>query len=191
MDYGWPAAQQHQPSQMTEKHLELDEAAFEQAFVDAKHAVDETESKDSKKEKVNEAIQPKFNMSFACTDPGDVMGEYDFDQHASTLGLEASASSLAQSLTAPEAAREDLGVHDMELPQELPKIGSDTIPAESGLNPQAESDELARTAGKLLDTLKEEQSSKFQNSAFLGLMRQLRDREVRIEGDQVVSVSTN
>lgn len=50
-------------------------------------------------------------------------------------------------------------------------------------------DELAKTAGQLLDSLKHEQSQKFQQSSFLALMRQLRDKEVRVEGDKMVDVS--
>lgn len=52
-----------------------------------------------------------------------------------------------------------------------------------------EADDLARTAGQLLDHVKHDQSQKFQNSNFLALMRQLRDREVRVEGDRMVDVS--
>ncbi|THY36463.1 hypothetical protein D6D01_00445 [Aureobasidium pullulans] len=47
-------------------------------------------------------------------------------------------------------------------------------------------DELAQTAANLLERVSENQSSKFKNSAFLGLMRQLADREVRVEGDKMV-----
>ncbi|KAF7361678.1 hypothetical protein MVEN_00511300 [Mycena venus] len=52
----------------------------------------------------------------------------------------------------------------------------------------AEADELARTAGLLLETVRDAQATntKFQNSAFLGLMRGLRDREVVVEGNEVV-----
>lgn len=50
-------------------------------------------------------------------------------------------------------------------------------------------DELARTAGELLDNVKHEHSAKFRESKFLAFMGQLRDRKVRIEGDKVVDVS--
>lgn len=50
-------------------------------------------------------------------------------------------------------------------------------------------DELAQTAANLLDRVSDNQTSKFKNSAFLGLMRQLADREVRVEGDKMVPVS--
>ena len=184
MNYIPPLTQQPQIDHVNGESLNFDEASFEEAFSAARQAIDETDSKNKEKERVNDATQPRFNMGFACTDPGDVMGEYDFDQHAPKLGLKAQDPDLA-GLT-----REDLGVHDDVSQEELPKIGSDTIPADSGLSPAAESDELSRTAGVLLDTLKDERNSKFQNSAFLGLMRQLRDKEIRIEGDQMVSVST-
>ncbi|KAH8093943.1 TPR-like protein [Cristinia sonorae] len=47
-------------------------------------------------------------------------------------------------------------------------------------------DELARTAGLLVNTVQHEENPKFKNSEFLGLMRQLRDREMVVEGNQVV-----
>ena len=77
---------------------------------------------------------------------------------------------------------------------DLNRVGSDRIldktfdemQANEGVN---DADELARTAGQLLDNLKHDQSQKFQESNFLSLMRQLRDREVRVEGDKLVEVS--
>ena len=76
-----------------------------------------------------------------------------------------------------------------------PKIGSDAILEEASKGQKEhdsahEADELARTAGQLLDNLKDEHSQKFQDSSFLALMRQLRDKEVRVEGDQMVDVSS-
>jgi peroxin-5 len=52
-------------------------------------------------------------------------------------------------------------------------------------NPQ-NSDELARMAALLLENVKDEQNPKFQKSQFMGLMRQLRDGDVIVEGDQIV-----
>ncbi|KJA20716.1 hypothetical protein HYPSUDRAFT_42780 [Hypholoma sublateritium FD-334 SS-4] len=49
-----------------------------------------------------------------------------------------------------------------------------------------EADELARTAGLLLENVKHEQNPKFQKSAFLGLMKQLRDGEVIVDGNKMV-----
>ena len=47
-------------------------------------------------------------------------------------------------------------------------------------------DALAATAQELLEKVEHNQSDKFRNSQFLGLMRRLRDREVKVEGDQMV-----
>ena len=74
------------------------------------------------------------------------------------------------------------------------RIGSDTILDESSRQSQQHSnaddaDELARTAGNLLDNVKGDTSKKFQESNFLSLMRQLRDREVTVDGDRIVDVS--
>lgn len=74
------------------------------------------------------------------------------------------------------------------------RIGSDRIINEdrekqSQVNEDTEADELARTAGQLLDNVKGDQSRKFQESNFLSLMRQLRDKEVRVENDKLVDVS--
>lgn len=50
-------------------------------------------------------------------------------------------------------------------------------------------DDLARTAGLLLDTVQSETNAKFKNSAFMGLMRQLRDGEMIVEGNEMVQRS--
>ena len=47
-------------------------------------------------------------------------------------------------------------------------------------------DELARTAAVLLENVKDETNPKFQNSQFLGLMKQLRDGQMVVEGNQMV-----
>ncbi|KAF9891283.1 hypothetical protein FE257_004847 [Aspergillus nanangensis] len=80
------------------------------------------------------------------------------------------------------------------LPQETVRIGSDTIPQTNRDDTQGrvnDADELARTAGHLLDSVRHDQSQKFQNSNFLALMRRIRDREVQVEGDEFREVSTS
>ncbi|CAG8487932.1 23408_t:CDS:2 [Cetraspora pellucida] len=46
--------------------------------------------------------------------------------------------------------------------------------------------ELAKSAGKLIESIKDETNPKFQNSSFIKFMKQLRDNEVSIEGNKVV-----
>ncbi|GAM38838.1 hypothetical protein TCE0_034f09897 [Talaromyces pinophilus] len=72
-------------------------------------------------------------------------------------------------------------------PAEKIRIGSDLIGTTEETNAQdhkEDSDELARTAGHLLDSLSHDTSQKFKESSFLALMRRIRDREVHIEGDE-------
>jgi hypothetical protein len=75
-----------------------------------------------------------------------------------------------------------------------PPIGSDAInyiekadrtPDQSG----RDADELARTAGQLLDMVKNDSSEKMRNSQFLNLMRQLRDREVEVQGNDLATTT--
>ena len=70
------------------------------------------------------------------------------------------------------------------------RLGADLIHdplSETQERPEHEDpDALARTAGQLLDSVRNNQSAKFQNSEFLELMRQLRDKEVMVKDDNIV-----
>ncbi|CAG8055714.1 unnamed protein product [Penicillium salamii] len=84
--------------------------------------------------------------------------------------------------------------HEYEPVTEDIRLGSDLIPQSEKQDPQTkgrDADELARTAGQLLDSVRNEQSEKFAQSNFLALMRRIRDREVEVEGDEFREVSTN
>ncbi len=88
----------------------------------------------------------------------------------------------------------DVGKELQEMDPYQERIGSDRILEESMKRDEDnidndDADELARTAGQLLDNVRHDQSQKFQQSSFLSLMRQLRDREVQVEGDKLVDVS--
>ncbi|KAL5485313.1 hypothetical protein ACEPAI_7955 [Sanghuangporus weigelae] len=52
-----------------------------------------------------------------------------------------------------------------------------------------ETDDLARTAGLLVDSVKDEQNPKFKNSQFMRLMRDLRDGDVVVDGNDMVERS--
>ncbi|RKF62776.1 putative peroxin 20 [Erysiphe neolycopersici] len=64
-------------------------------------------------------------------------------------------------------------------------IGADTIENED-MSREDNQDSLSRTASRLLGSVHNERSKKFQNSQFLELMRRFRDKEATIQGDQVV-----
>ena len=93
----------------------------------------------------------------------------------------------------------DAGLHDTRSQEsqgmlDHRRIGSDQILEElkklrEAGNEADDAEVLARTAGQLLENVKGDQSQKFKESNFMSLMRQLRDKEVRVEGDQFVDVS--
>ncbi|KAF1356131.1 hypothetical protein BDV97DRAFT_392 [Delphinella strobiligena] len=83
------------------------------------------------------------------------------------------------------------GINRIQTPQEtIRPMEDEQTPQQQQDQPTRADDELAQTAADLLDKISHERSSKFQNSAFLGLMRKLADREVKVEGDKMVEVST-
>lgn len=117
--------------------------------------------------------------------------EAAFDQARADMELQ--GADLAQQDT-----RQNLNTDEVEtiepVPQEQIRLGSDLIPHGDKEDPQTrgrDADELARTAGQLLDSVRNDQSQKFQQSNFLALMRRIRDREVEVEGDEFREVSTN
>jgi len=72
------------------------------------------------------------------------------------------------------------------------RIGADTIHdsrSDEGREEQEDPDALSKTAGKLLNSVEHNQSSKFQNSQFLTLMRQFRDKQALVQGDKIVEAS--
>lgn len=101
-----------------------------------------------------------------------------------------------------QAAKPELQSEQASLSHELQEghlaaapIGADAIhhpdaPSHAPLTPAQESDDLARTAGALLTSVQGDQSDKFANSQFLQLMRQLRDKEVVVEGDAILPVAS-
>lgn len=70
------------------------------------------------------------------------------------------------------------------------EMQSSHSPQQESTTQSQDADELARTAGLLIDTVRGEQNPKFKNSQFMGLMQQLRDREVVIEGNDMVQITT-
>lgn len=61
---------------------------------------------------------------------------------------------------------------------------------EQDQHPNDDDDEMAETAARLLDSVADNTSEKFRQSTFLELMRRLRDREVRVEGDKMVETDS-
>lgn len=126
-------------------------------------AVEETVQAQVSTAKAELDMDAAFEAAF-----NDVLAESQHDE------LDALESSLHQ----PEEVVEQV--------QQQPVVGEEEKTEEE--KEKDENDELAKTAAELLDSVSTDTSSKFQNSKFLLLMRRLRDREVRVEGDKVVEV---
>lgn len=124
-----------------------------------------------------------------------------YDEAAFERAFDAAREVMQQSEESAhrEEIRLDAGLHDIKAQKseawpDHRRIGSDRILDEAQKMGEEgkeadDGEELARTAGQLLENVKGDQSQKFQQSNFLSLMRQLRDKEVRVEGDKLVDVS--
>lgn len=116
------------------------------------------------------------------------------DAAQAELSKEETSRSQKQGELAQEVQLNESAERFMSVPEEAPlipqqaRIGSDLIknPADSPEPQPEDPDALARTAGQLLESVRNNTSEKFQNSQFLQLMRQFRDREVQVEGDKIV-----
>ena len=150
---------QQKQPEMQVEHA-FDEAAFENAFEAARFEVQQAELQE---------IEQSFKVPRAETQQAS---QQDIISNQEVYG-------------GLSAEREVWMNHD--------RIGADRISDEAEEDRTKENhneaDELARTAGQLLENVKNDQSQKFRESNFLSLMRQLRDKEVRVEGDKLVDVS--
>ena len=125
----------------------------------------------------------------AAQDPIQAANPETFDESAFAAAFDHARAEvdMQENVSSQDPQQTDTG-NEEEL-----KIGSDTIPHlenSDPINSGDNSDELAKTAGQLLDSVSHDQSQKFKESNFLALMRRIRDREVRVEGDQFRDVST-
>ncbi|EPS34096.1 hypothetical protein PDE_09058 [Penicillium oxalicum 114-2] len=115
-----------------------------------------------------------------------------FDDSAFEAAFEQARADM-QELQSPQLSREPETVPQNQMTQpeepvvqeqEKITIGSDTIPKDETVTANQDADALARTAEHLLNSVRHEKDQKFQQSNFLALMRRIRDREVRVEGDE-------
>jgi hypothetical protein len=99
----------------------------------------------------------------------------------------ADSQSLEQPLSQWPPASIDIDHEPLSRLDEMPGVAQELPLQESIIEqPQHDDDALAATAQELLEKVEHNQSDKFKNSQFLGLMRKLADRQVRVEGDKMV-----
>lgn len=119
-------------------------------------------------------LQPQAQ---ATADIDDAAFEAAFAAAAATL----SSTSSPSSLPAPtEEKQQEQETVKQEEEEEGGKEEEDN-----------QTDDIAKTAGNLLDSLSSESSKKFRESEFMALMRRLRDGEVRVVGDKMVEVGVS
>lgn len=116
-----------------------------------------------------------------------------FDESAFEAAFEQARADMETDVSGTvEQGSDNVESAEETLPTETQRIGSDNIPSAEDREPTArlnDADELAKTAGQLLDNVQHDQSQKFKGSNFLALMRRIRDREVQVEGDEFREVS--
>ncbi|RDL41757.1 uncharacterized protein BP5553_01736 [Venustampulla echinocandica] len=168
---GFTSAQAQSSSMAQERQQEdvFDEAAFARAFEEAAQLEDEVAQQGLEAEQDDSQV--------------DGIQEAASQQQQGQLGEEILLDKSAERLLESEETLTTQGL-----------IGADQIHHPSGTNWQTQHqpqdhDALARTASQLLDNVQDDQSSKFQNSNFLRLMRQLRDKEVTVKGDKIVGTN--
>lgn len=157
---------------------DFDEAAFERAFNQASlDMVAETEAV----EETVETQQPAYETGASTANfSSDAQSYMDVQDLSHTLSQDNEARALEDANRAAELERlenEPVVDQDITMLEQEEQIAA---------NAQADDDALAATAKELLEKIQHNQTDKFKNSQFLNLMRKLRDREMRVEGDQMV-----
>ncbi|KAK3708917.1 hypothetical protein LTR37_011247 [Vermiconidia calcicola] len=175
-----PAVQSKGKEAVTEH---FDDAAFEQAF---------------------DMVREALTAETAVMNEMDTDASLAYEYGASTGNYEDSGRQLMGERNV--LLEQESELHHMEhfSPQDvLQRLESDPLAEEmlrgdqdSAMHEEAEEqkphnddDALALTAQELLEKVEHNQTDKFRNSQFLSLMRKLRDREVKVEGDQMVETT--
>jgi len=124
----------------------------------------------------------------------------DADVHMQTHPVEAvleaasatavDSQKLEQPLSQWPPASMEMDHEPLAYLDQMPAV-SQELPLQESIieQPQHDDDALAATAQELLEKVEHNQSDKFKNSQFLGLMRKLADRQVRVEGDKMVETA--
>lgn len=165
-----------QGNQRAQKRIpQIDEAAFEQAFEQAHADMLEAEAE----ARGAEAVTPQSSQNVLSEEEHMMKQIRERQMSAHPLfgphdeELEAQANGPLQE----EPTQQPEDVQEKSKTEELP--------------PRNDDDAMAETAGHLLERVADNTSEKFQKSQFLELMRRLRDKEVRVEGDKVVEVQNS
>lgn len=187
--YGQPMFNQNQDMAMDKgktrlRDNDIDEAAMEKEFeAHAQNLLDASNTQEFKTEEVKnreinahgmDSTQEKLNAvnegaSSIYQNYKDMQQESDWNATAQEALIDRDSIRQAEVDAVDHAQQE-------EQPREAPMTQGD--------------DDLAATAGELLDRVSDNRSQKFIDSTFLAFMERIRDREVRVEGDKFVDVDS-
>lgn len=160
---------------------QFDEAAFERAFDQASLDM------------VPETATATEEMERTAYETGASTGNVDLDYDTLMESINGQATSATnQTRLQPEIDAQAL--EDAVRMNPFEPLGDDLVmeqvsnaEQQEQLDPKPNDDDaLAATARELLEKVQHNQSDKFKNSQFLNLMRKLRDREMKVEGDHMV-----
>lgn len=190
---GWQNefAQQHQPQQHNQtqiqqpRHMANYQSPLMPAYSGMNGMVSSTLAE-------QESIHTQ-NLNKASVTFDESAFEAAFDQAQADMHEQELASSEQHQILEEDVHSKELESTVGSESIEQIRIGSDLIGDNTDTKAQDQKedpDELARTAGQLLDSLSHDTSQKFKESNFLALMRRIRDREVHIEGDEFREVSS-
>lgn len=167
----------------------FDDAAFAKAFEAAAKGEEERLEEESRQEQAKEAEPVKEEVQAQEAEP------------AQEVQAQVPTQELGQDVLLAESAERFMSPSQLQDPSPIPSLILDHIPDQEPIGADAiedhrlslqreDPDAISRTAGDLLNRVSNNTSDKFVNSQFLSFMRQLRDKEVKIEGDNVVGVET-
>ena len=185
-------AQSMQPKGKEVATEHFDEAAFERAFdqarMDMMNGADEMETGEAAYE--NGASTGSYDEGGVDQVMREVKGKAALREYQDELMREDQQSLRnlhhLEHVTPPLDRLESDPVAEEMLREDVIQAEDEEKEAQK----RAEDDDaLALTAQELLEKVEHNQTDKFRNSQFLSLMRKLRDREVKVEGDQMVETN--
>ncbi|KAE8259635.1 hypothetical protein A4X13_0g863 [Tilletia indica] len=112
------------------------------------------------------------------------------NQHKQTTAEPAWATAFA-AFDQQHQQHESMDTQQEQQGSQPQEVGVEPEQQQRPLNTIEDADELAQTAGRLMETIAHEEDTKFKQSRFLDLMRRLRDREAGIEGTEIVDTDPN
>jgi hypothetical protein len=173
--------------------VQFDSAAFEAAFDAAKEDAMAVEGDSIAAEIEAERAEIEHLVAEKEAEQTTLRQEHGQSNHLSAMDLTSDLTYEEQAILQPSPWPETF-VTDGEHTRDTTVRFDDNIQqAEPEIKDMdqkgVDDEELSRTAGELLDSVSHDTSRKFQDSVFLNLMRRIRDKEVRVEGENFVEVS--